>query len=359
MKRKHIIILSAFVVAIIIALLGSKTVVHSSRMLVKDSLINVRDVTITELDSELKIIDTEIGNLKSEYSELESTNYSMKSQLVMMERNLESAKNELNNSDVEKQQAMSKIQTLQQQILQYTGSDAYLQEIIKKKDATIERLKREKNNLEIALNKEKSKNQTLTSQVRILEKQIIVKKDSIILLASELDVLYKDPNYVGKNNQIAQLKRDKAALNKTISSLKGNINEITENIPPIYNANAYYYALIKKQVPGKIMRVKDTIKFYLDKNDDYAKNLSNIYFSFEINSEIFFQKHTQRDINFNLTGGSITSPMRKTESFSMSRLSLNTVLFPNVTLATGDYKIAITFSDTGEKVIDDYLFTLQ
>ncbi len=358
MKKKHIIILSAFLVAIVIALLGGKTVVHSKQMLVKDSLIDVRDITITELDSELTVIEDEIGYLKTEYSELESTSFGMKSKLVMMERNLESAKKELKNSKGEKQQALVKVQRLQNQILEYTGSDAYLQEVIKKKNETIERLKKEKQNLEIALNNEKKKNQTLIADVRRLEKKIGVKKDSLILLASELNEFYQDPNYTSKLNQIAQLEKDKKNLNNNIDNLEGNINDIKESIPPVFNTNAYYYAVIKKQIPGKIMRVKDTIKFYLDQKDDYAKNLTDIYFSFEINSEIFFQETESRDIIFSMNGGSLTTPIKKTETFTTSRLFLNSVLFPQVELAPGDYTISVTFADTGEKAIDDYTFKL-
>lgn len=358
MKKKHIIILSAFLVAIVIALLGGKTVVHSKQMLVKDSLIDVRDITITELDSELVSLEDAIGGLKTEYSELESTSIGMKSKLVMMERNLESAKKELKNSNGEKQQAMIKVQRLQNQILEYTGSDAYLQEVIKKKDETIERLKKEKRTLEIALNDEKNKNRTILANVRNLEKRISVKKDSLILLSAELNQFYQDPNYTSKVNQIAKLEKDKKDLNNNIENLEVNINEIKENIPPVYNANAYYYAEIKKQIPGKIMRVKDTIKFYLDQKDDYAKNLSDIYFSFEINSEIFFETTESRDIIFTMTGGSLSSPMTKTETFTTSRLSLNSILFPQIQLVAGDYKIVVTFADSGENVIENYTFKL-
>lgn len=358
MKKKHIIILSAFVVAIVIALLGGKTVVSTKQMLVKDSLINVRDVTITELDSELTTLEGEIGNLKDEYSELESTSFSMKSQLVMMERNLESAKKELNKTGVEKQQALQKIQKLQKQILDYTGSDAYLQEVIKKKNETIERLKKEKANLELALSKEKKKNQELITEVQTLKNQISTKQDSIILLANELNEIYKDPNFVAKTNRIAQLEKEKQNLSKDINELKGNIDNIKESIPPVYNANAYYYAIIKKQVPGKIIRVKDTIKFYLDEKDDYAKNITDIYFSFEINNEIFFEKAAERNITYTLSGGSLATPLTRKEKYKEGKLSANFILFPNVNLTAGDYKLEVKFDDTNEKVIEDYNFKL-
>jgi len=359
MKRQHIIILTALLLAILIALLGGKTVAHSEEILIKDSLINMRDVAISDLNDEFNILNEEFGLLKTEYEKSEEKSVSLNSQLVLIENSLKDAKSELEKTKVEKQNAIWKMQKLQTQILEYTGSEDYLSSILKEKNETITRLEAEKLELEKLLADEKSKNEMLVAKLQEIQIMIATKSDSIFYVSEQINNIIEDKNYVNAQQQIKQLIKEKENLHTDIENLNNNIKIIKKDIPAIYSPIAYYYGVIKKHVPGKILRQKDIIKFYLDENDDFALDITDIYFTFDINRQIFFDTTTVRKLRFEISGTNLDDKLTFKYNFAKDKTKFDEKIFENLSLTNGEYFISIFEEPKNIKLIEDYKFILN
>ncbi len=359
MKRQHIIILSALILAILIAFLGGRTVAHNEEILIKDSLINMRDVALSDLKDEYNILDEEFKLIKTEYEKAEETNYSLNSQLVLIEKSLKDTKKELDNATTEKTNIVLQMQKLQKQLLEYTGSDDYLNNVLAEKNKTIERLETEKTELEKQLASERDKNILLVAKLQEIQFLIAQKSDSIFDLSKQIDLIIDNKNYVSEHQQIETLKREKNELRADIELLNKNIKTIKKEIPPIYSQVIYYFAIIKKHVPGKILRQKDTIKFYLDQNDDFADDINEIYLSFDINRQIFFDTIKAHKLIIELKSDIMTDKLVYNHEITKEELKFEEKIFENLTLKQGTYFISIFSETSKKKVIDDYKFILN
>jgi len=359
MKRQHIIILAALLLAILIALLGGKTVAHSEEIMIKDSLINMRDVAISDLKGEFDILEDEFGNLKTEYEKSENKNVTLNSQLVLIENSLKDAKDELEKTNVEKQNAIWKMQKLQAQILEYTGSDDYLSSVLKEKNEIITRLEAEKLELEKQLADERDKNQILVAKLQEIQNLIAIKSDSIFYVSKQISMIIDDKNYVNAQQQINQLIKEKENLHIDIEKLNNNLKTFKKDIPPIYSPIAYYYGIIKKHVPGKILRQKDTIKFYLDEDNDFTLDISEIYFSFEINRQIFFDTLSLQKLRFELTSDNLENKLTFNYDFAKDKTRFDEKIFEGLTLNQGEYFVNVFTEPKNTKIIDNYKFILN